>query len=64
MNKLENIALKELKKSLNSSLARCADENADRMQHERIFLRRDINDALEIIKAIEQNEEQKSQTQD
>jgi hypothetical protein len=57
MNAIEKIALKKLKESLLSAFERCCDENANRMQHERIFIRRDINEAFEVIKAIEENNE-------
>jgi hypothetical protein len=56
MNKIEKLAVTKLKESLYSAAKRCVEENENRMQHERIFLLRDINEALGIINAIEEND--------
>lgn len=55
MNEIEKIALRKLKEHLYSAEKRCSEENANRMQHERVFLLRDIVDALTVVKAIEEN---------
>ena len=55
MNAIENIAIKELKKHLQSAYERCDEKNEKRMEHERIFILRDLRNSFEIIKAIEDN---------
>lgn len=55
MNLLEKIAIESLKESLQSALVRCHKSNTLRMEHERIFIKRDIEDAINIVKALEEN---------
>lgn len=57
MNKLEQIAVKKLKEKLYSLLGRCDNKNKDRMEHERIFLRDETKEAIDIVRAIEENTE-------
>lgn len=55
MTKLEQIALTQLAHKLYSALNRCSVKNADRMNFERIFIEQDIKQALEIVQALDEN---------
>jgi len=41
---------------LYSALDRCHEKNEERMQHERIFIKGDIERAIKVVRALEENE--------
>jgi hypothetical protein len=55
MTKLEQIALGKLRGEIYDILDRCKKDNAERMEHERIFIEGSAKRALELIVAIEEN---------
>jgi len=57
MNGLEKLALEKLRCELISANDRCHESNAERFQHERIFVKGDIGRALDIVKALLENYE-------
>ncbi len=51
------MAIEKIIDFLFSASNRCSDENAHRMEHERTFIRRDIQDAINVITAIKENDQ-------
>ena len=59
MTKLEILALEQLSKRLRSIAERCDMKNADRMNHERLFILKDVQEALDIADAIDESNDYK-----
>lgn len=55
MNAIELIALKELREHLYKIADRANEKNEGRFQHERVFVLGDVNRALQVVKALEDN---------
>jgi len=56
MNDLEKLGIENLMKHLYSALDRCHEKNENRMQHERIFVKGDIERAIKVAKALQENQ--------
>lgn len=59
MNQLEKLGMEKLLEHLYAALERCHEKNEERMRHERIFIKSDIERAIKVAKAIEENGETK-----
>jgi hypothetical protein len=57
MTKLEQIALNRVVELVTGARERCSAKNVDRMNGERLFIEKELKESLEIIEAIQDNNE-------
>jgi len=58
MNRLELIGLEKLREHINNASGRVQDKEEGRQEHLRIFIKGDLEGALYVLKALEENNEQ------